>query len=135
MKKFKLEVITPQGVYLNEEVEELYLKTSNGYQGILANHDTLVTAVDVAPGFIRNNNKKDYYAIFGGVLHINKESVKLIVSNIEHADSIDAERAKKAHERALERLKSKEVGVDTKRAELALKRSLARIGSVKKSFI
>ena len=79
MKKFLLEVLTPKGAYFVGEVEELYLKTSLGYMGIMAGHDTLITGVEVAPGFIKHNNKIDYYAIFSGVLHVHKNGVKFLV--------------------------------------------------------
>lgn len=135
MKKFHIDIITPKGNFLSTDIEELYLKTSLGYMGIMAGHDSLITGVEVAAGFIIKNNKKDFYAFFGGLLEINKGMVKLVLNNIEHADSIDLERAKKAHERALERLKKKDDAIDTKRAELSLKRSIARIGSVKRDFL
>ena len=135
MKKFLLEIITPKGVYLHEEINELYLKTSGGYIGIMANHDTLIAGVEIGPGFILKDNKKDYYAIFNGVLQVDKNIVRLIVSNIERADSIDKARAKKAHERATERLNKKGDTLDQKRAELALKRAIARIGAVDRNFI
>ncbi|MCQ2794714.1 MAG: ATP synthase F1 subunit epsilon [Bacilli bacterium] len=135
MSKFLLEIDTPKGVFLKDEVNELYLKTSNGYMGIMAKHDTLITGVEIAPGFILKDNKKEYYAIFGGVLHVSKNGVRLIVSNIEHAASIDKARAKSSLDRARERLKKKGDVVDQKRAELALKRALARLGSVERDFL
>jgi len=135
MATFHLQVITPKGVYLDKEVNELYLKTSTGYMGIMANHDTLITGVEIAPGFIKINDKKEYYAIFNGVLNVTHDVTKLIVSNIEHSDEIDIERAKKAQERASNLLKTKGEGVDLLRAELALKRSLARLGSASKNIL
>lgn len=135
MKKFLLNIITPKGTYLHDEVEEVYLKTSNGYLGILANHDSLISVISIAPGFIVRNQKKEYFAFFGGVMYVNHNEVKLIVNNIEHADSIDEKRAQAAHDRAVERLKKKEAGMDTKRAELALKKALARLGTIRKDFL
>ena len=56
MNKFLLEIITPKGVFLKDEVQELYLKTSSGYMGIMAKHDTLIAGVEIAPGFILKDN-------------------------------------------------------------------------------
>lgn len=130
MSKFPLTILTPQGVFYEGEVEELYLNTSLGYMGIMARHEALVTEVIMSPGFIIKDNKKEYYAIFSGVLEIKNGQTKLIVGNIEHADSIDLDRAKKAHERALNRLKQKDDAIDIKRVELALKRAITRINTV-----
>ena len=135
MSKFLLEIITPKGVYLKDEVNELYLETSNGYMGIMAKCAPLITGVKIAPGFILKDNKKEYYAFFGGVLHIDKSGVRLIVNNVERADTIDKTRAKNSLERAQERLNKKSDVVDQKRAELALKRALARIRSVERDFL
>jgi len=132
MNKFHLIIYTPKGTFFDDQVEELYLNTSMGYQGILANHDSLITGVDFGPGFIKKDDKKKYYAIFSGVLFIEKGITKLILTNIESAESIDLERAKKAHERALARIKNKPEGTDIKRCELALKRAIARINTVNK---
>lgn len=132
MKKFLLEMLTPKGPYLISEVEELYLNTSLGYMGIMANHDTLITGVETAPGFIKRDGKIDYYAIFEGVLHVSKNGVKLVVSNIENANDIDIERAKMAHERALERLAKKAHDLDLTRCEKALKRAQARLDAAKR---
>ncbi|MCQ2794504.1 MAG: ATP synthase F1 subunit epsilon [Bacilli bacterium] len=136
MKPFMLEISTPKGVYLREEVKELYLKTSLGYMGILAGHDTLITGVDMAPCCIINkDNQKNYYALFAGVLHVKKDIVELAVNGIEQADSIDLARAKRAHERATERLKKKDHTIDMRRAELALERALTRMNAAKKDIL
>ncbi|MCQ2791972.1 MAG: ATP synthase F1 subunit epsilon [Bacilli bacterium] len=135
MKKFFLEINTPKGSYFKGEVEEVYLKTSNGYMGIMANHESLITCVEIAPGFILNDGKRSFYAFFSGVLHIDKDGVKLILSNVESAESIDESRAKTAREKALERLKDKKEEIDIKRAELALKRALARLGTINRDFL
>jgi len=132
MKTFLLEILTPKGVYMSSQVEELYLNTSNGYLGVLANHDTLITGVEISPGFIKKDDKKEYYAIFNGVLNIKKDKVQLILSNIEHAKSIDLARAKKARDRAIERINKKGETIDVARAQLALKRALARINSIER---
>ena len=58
MKKFHIDVITPKGAYLSSDIDELYIKTSLGYMGIMANHDSLITGIDVAPGFILIHNKQ-----------------------------------------------------------------------------
>ncbi|MCQ2752988.1 MAG: ATP synthase F1 subunit epsilon [Bacilli bacterium] len=136
MKPFVLEISTPKGVYLHEEVKELYLKTSLGYMGILAGHDTLITGVDMAPCcIIDKDNHKNYYALFAGVLNVKKDVVELAVNNIEHTDAIDLERAKKAHERAEARINKKDKAIDIQRAELALKRALVRMNTMKKDIL
>ena len=51
----------------------------------------------------------------------------MVAEDAQWPDSIDVERAKKAEERARKRLADRESDMDVKRAEMALKRSIARI--------
>lgn len=132
---FRLHVLTPNGVYLNEEVIELYLNTSNGYIGVLKGMDTLICGVKTSPGFIKFINKTEYYAIFNGVLQIKNNEVYLLVSNIENANSIDLNRAKESLKRAQKRIEIKDSEIDLKRANASLKRALARINAVNKEFL
>lgn len=124
---FKLVIVSPRGCYFNEEVESLTIKLSSGYRTILAKHTPLVGAISYAPMHIVKNGKTIYYALHGGAINITNEQVTLMVNAIERADEIDLERAKRAKERAEERLKSNAHGIDIKRAQLALYRALSRI--------
>ena len=126
---FLLKIITPFGIYLNEEVEYLSVQAPHSVLGILPNHAELVSTVLVSEMKIRINGTYFYYAISDGVLHVKKNETVLLLNSIERADEIDLERANKAKERAEERLLRKYDGneVDAIRAESALKRALNRI--------
>jgi F-type H+-transporting ATPase subunit epsilon len=124
---FKLTVITPKGIVFDNDVEELSIKSVEGYLGILAGHEPYIFSLDYAPGFIKMDGKKRHYAIFGGVLKIKKSGVTLITSDFQKPEEIDVERAKKAEERARERLKTLVDTSDIKRAKLALCRALLRL--------
>ena len=54
------------------------------------------------------------------------EKVTLLAEVAEWPEEIDLERARKAEDRARERLNRKDADLDVARAELALKRALAR---------
>ena len=129
---FKLEIITPRGLYASYDVESLTLKLSSGYRTILTGHAPLIGSLAYAPMHIVKNGKTEFFALHGGALNVTKEKVTIIANSIEHKSEIDVERAKKAKARAEERLNSKDPNIDVKRAELALIRALTRIETASK---
>ena len=62
-------------------------------------------------------------------ISIKDNKVTLIVNAVEAKEDINIERAKAAKARAEERLTSKDINIDVKRAELALRRALTRINT------
>ena len=60
-----------------------------------------------------------------------KNQVTILAEIIEWPEEINATRAQEAKERAEERLRTKDVGTDVSRAEIALKRALTRINVLK----
>ena len=124
---FKLEIITPRGVYFSENVESLTVKLTSGYRTFLTGHYPLIGTLDYAPMHIKKDGETHYFAIHGGAINVTKEKMTLLCNAIENAKDINVARAKLAHERAKNRLKDKNSDLDVKRAELALARALARI--------
>ena len=55
-KLFNLEIITPQGLFLQEEVESLTIKLSSGYRTFLAKHLPLIGAIEYDEMHIMKNN-------------------------------------------------------------------------------
>ena len=48
MTKFKLKIITPQGIYQEVEIDQINLDTTAGQIGILAHHIPLASGVKVS---------------------------------------------------------------------------------------
>ena len=124
---FSLEIITPRGIYLSEKVTSLTIKLSSGYRTFLAGHTPLIGSLGYAIAHTVKNGKFDYYAIHGGAINVTKEKITVICNAIEHSKDIDVARAKASKARAEERIKSKDINIDVKRAELALSRALVRL--------
>lgn len=128
MKKFKLDIYTPYGHYLSEEVEYLSVSSEQYRLGIYAGHAELISTVVICEIEIEKDGVRTHYATSGGMIKIKDNQVDLILKTIESADEIDLERAKAAKERAERRLadSSLETLAQTK-ARLALARAENRI--------
>lgn len=125
---FKLAIISPKGIYLEEEVDSLSVKLTSGYRTILAHHISLIGALAYAPMHFVKGTKIEYFAIHGGAISVKDNRVSLIVNGIEAKKDIDIERAKEAKKRAENRLDNKnDINIDVERARHALLRAIARI--------
>ena len=124
---FKLEVVTPEKVFYSDNVIMTEMKTTEGEIGIYKGHIPL-TAV-VAPGTLRIHEIDEVKeaVLLDGIVRILGDNVTVLAEACEWAEDIDIARANEAKIRAERRLKGAEGEINVKRAELALKRSLARI--------
>ena len=71
-------------------------------------------------------------ALHAGFAEVLPEQVTVLAEIIEWPQEIDVERAEEAKARAEERIRENAPGTDMRRAELSLKRAVARIETVKK---
>lgn len=124
---FLLEIVTPRGIYFDQEVDSLTIKLTSGYRTFLSGHTPLIGCLDYGEMHFIKEGKLNRYAVHGGAINVTKEKVSVICNAIEHESEIDKDRALAAKERAEKRLKEKDPNTDLKRAQLALQRSLIRL--------
>ena len=128
-KTIKLLVNTPDRVFFNGEVSFVELATSEGEIGIYPDHIPLTAVLVPCVLRIHQENEVKKAAVHGGIVEILKDRVTVLAEIAEWPEEIDVNRANEAKIRAERRLSNKESGLDIKRAEVALKRSLARLGA------
>jgi len=129
-EKFKLSIITPEKEFFSGEVEEVIVGEVNGPMAILAKHINSIVALNPhVTEYIFEGNKITVFTSVGTAKVMNNEVV-INVEACETPEEIDVRRAEEAKERAEERLAKKD-GVNMRRAEAALIRSLTRIKASK----
>ena len=126
-KKFRLRIVTPTKTALDKAVDMVILQTTEGQIGVLGGHEPVATILDT--GILRyyDDEKIERMALFGGFAEINQEEVVVIAEVAENPDEIDAERARRAEDRARRRLGEKTADLDEMRAKMALRRALVRL--------
>jgi F-type H+-transporting ATPase subunit epsilon len=124
--KILLEVITPERLVLQEEVDMVVATAVEGEFGVLPGHAPMLCLLQTGPGRYKNNGKTQYMAIAGGIAEVFKDKVTILAEAVELAQEINVKRAMKARERALKRLSSKEK-IDLARSEGALRRANVRL--------
>lgn len=128
MKKFQLDIYTPYGHYLSDQVEYLSVSSEEYKLGILPDHAELISTVTICEIEIEKDGKRESYATSGGMIKVKNNQVDLILQTIESIDEIDIERALAAKERAERRLAESNLETLAQtRARLALARANNRI--------
>ena len=125
-KSLILEVVTPEKKVLTEEITSLIVPGIGGYLGVLPNHAPLISGLE--PGEVKYKVGGQYkkMAISGGFMEVANNKVSILANTAECNEEIDIARAQAAKERAQKRLRNR-TDIDDQRAELALKRAMARL--------
>ena len=125
--KFALKVMCPDRTFFEGEADMVEMNTTEGYIGVYPGHIPIATVL--APGIlvIHNNGDTRRAALHSGFARIAGNDIMILAEVAEWPDEIDLNRAEEARVRAERRLSGSESGIDIKRAEAALKRSLTRI--------
>lgn len=127
----ELEVVTAERRVLQERAESIILPAANGYLGLLPGHAPLIAGLAVGVlQFGPYGNEKRRMAISGGFAEVSGDRVTVLADTAELAEEIDLERARRAAERAEQRLRSRQAHIDHHRAEMALRRAINRIRAV-----
>ena len=130
-RNFTLKIITPDRVFYEDEVSMVEFNTVEGEVGIYKDH--IPMTMIIAPGILtitKGDGVKEA-ALHAGFTEVLPDKVTILAEIIEWPTEIDLPRAEEAKNRAEERIKEHAPGTDMKRAELALKRAVVRIETVR----
>ena len=132
-EKLQLEVVTPDRLVLSEAVDIVMAIGSLGEFGILPNHVPFLSPLMAGELRYRKDNQLDYMVVTGGFVEVSQNKVTVLAEAAERAREIDLDRARRAKERAENRLaQAKSEAVDYIRAEGALRRALLRLKVVER---
>ena len=127
--KIHLKIITHEKIVFEQDIDELYVQSTDGHLGILKNHLPVICALNVGVTKIIDEGKSRQIATMGGILQFENNRATILTDIAELDCDIDVARAIQAKERALARLKAKDDNLDLIRAQLALSKAIARISA------
>jgi F-type H+-transporting ATPase subunit epsilon len=128
----QLQLITLQGIKVDQEIYEVLLPTAAGEIAVFPGHEPLVSLA--VPGAIvvrykkaDADNRLEYFAISGGVIEISQTSVRVLVDEADHgADIVEAE-SKAALERAIKLRDAAKDQIELARAHEMVDRHAVRL--------
>lgn len=124
---------SPEGTLLDQEVYELVVPTVEGDVSVMPGHTQLVIAL--RPGVVhvtahKNSDEHDHFAVGGGLLRVDNDTVEISAETAEHVDSIDTHRAHQAIAEAQAALETHKEEADIRATHHLVERNMARLHAV-----
>ena len=129
-EKLKLEVVTPKGAVVSQEVDIVTAPGYGGEFGVLANHAPFLSTIKVGVLTYKTGAQEETLMVSGGFCEVSNNKLTFLVESAERGTDIDVERAMRAKERAEKRLaeaQAQKENFDRTRAEAALQRAISRL--------
>ena len=128
MSSFRLQIITPEKIFFEGDVQRVIVRTTEGDVGILAKHEKYVAALPSGPVKITmEDGTERIAALSGGAVKVSPAHTAILANAVEWAEDIDVDWAKRSEEDALRRKEHSKNAHDMERAELKLQRALNRL--------
>jgi F-type H+-transporting ATPase subunit epsilon len=124
---FQLEIVTPEKKVVDTAAEDVQIPGKNGYLGILPGHAPLITELAVGEVKFHAGGEERRLAVAWGFAEVLPDKVTVLAETAERPAEIDVERARKAKERAEQRLTSGNTNVDVDRALNAIDKAETRL--------
>jgi F-type H+-transporting ATPase subunit epsilon len=127
---FQLEIVTPEKKVVTAAATEAQIPGKNGYLGILPGHAPLITELAVGEITFRSGAagaEEQRLAVAWGFAEVLPDKVTILAETAERPSDIDVGRARKAKERAEQRLASGDTSVDVERSLNALAKADTRL--------
>lgn len=130
MAQIHLEVVTPTGPVVSDEVDIVTAPGYGGEFGVLANHSPFLSTIKTGTLSFKKDKQTKYLMVSGGFSEVSNNKITFLVESAEFGHDIDVDRAMLAKERAEKRLAQavqQAEKINRTRAEAALQRAIARL--------
>jgi F-type H+-transporting ATPase subunit epsilon len=113
--KIALEIVTPEGLLLRDEVDEVIAPGGGGYFGVRPGHTPMMATLGLGELSYRKDAEWRRITCFSGWCEVLPDRVNVLADMGERGEDIDVGRAETALRRAQERLKAikDEAGYET----------------------
>ncbi|MDR0898493.1 MAG: ATP synthase F1 subunit epsilon [Oscillospiraceae bacterium] len=127
MATFRLQIITPERVFLDEQAEMITVEAPDGQIGICAGHAPMLITTRESAISIKRDGQWKVAAASDGTLTVTPDHVLLMLQTIEWPEEIDTNRAHRDEERAREALRQKGSMQEYLLARAMLSRAMVRL--------
>ena len=130
MAQIQLEVVTPSGAVVSEEVDIVTAPGVGGEFGVLANHAPFLSTIKTGTLSYKIDRTLKFLMVTGGFAEVSNNKITFLVESAEFGNDIDVGRAMRAKDRAEKRLVQAQQAtekINRVRAEAALQRAMARL--------
>ncbi len=103
----RLQLVTPLGVVVDEDVEMVTVSGSEGQMGIFPGHVPLVTPVVPSEVIIQQKGQERFFAIGEGMAEITGDAIAILTDEAIAAEDLDEHQLQQELQRTEEALKQK----------------------------
>ncbi len=128
MEAFQVHILAADRTFYDGPCVSLTVPTSDGEQGILAHHSSMIAAV--VPGTLRYQIPGEAAAVAAvsmGMVKVENNEVLVLVDSAERPEEIDEARARREADEAKEALLQKKSRQEHQMAQATLARALNRL--------
>ena len=130
--KLALEIVTPEGLLLRDEVDEVIAPGAEGSFGVRPGHTPLMATLGVGELSYRQGASWHRLTCFSGWCEVLPDRVNVLADIGERASDIDVGRAEEARKRAAERMKAIRDEAGYGEAHLDYVRAVTRLAVARK---
>jgi F-type H+-transporting ATPase subunit epsilon len=127
-----LEIVTPEGLLLREEVDQVIAPGQDGYFGVLPGHTPFLSTLGVGEIAVFAGTSRYYLTCFWGYCEVLPERVNILAELGERAEAIDPARAEQAKARAEASMKAIRDEAGYQEARVAYIKAVTRLAVAKK---
>jgi F-type H+-transporting ATPase subunit epsilon len=98
-----LQLVSPERVLVDEDVDEVQIPGRDGYMGILPGHAPLLS--ELKPGGVlsyKSGKGEKVLAVFGGFVEVQPDRVRILADAAERKEEINVEAARQELSKAVE---------------------------------
>jgi F-type H+-transporting ATPase subunit epsilon len=123
----RLEIVTPEGSAISENVEMVTVPAAEGEMGIYPMHVPFMTQVVAGEIIVRKDGRDSFLAVGEGFMQVTGDRVAIMTDMAMRAENIDEARAEEARRRAEARLAEQLGDEESAVVSAALAHSVAQI--------
>lgn len=126
-KTMPLEIVTPDRIFFNGDVEMIVVTGTDGEIGILPEHINMAAALDGGPIRIKEAGQWREAFVSAGFIAVVAGSIRVLVQTAEWPEEIDERRAQESMARANKRMHHPQSHQDFIRARASIARAMGRL--------
>ena len=127
-----LEIVTPEGLLLREDVDEVIAPGEEGYFGVRPGHTPFLSTLGAGALAYRKGDQWHYLSSFWGFCEVLPDHVSVLAEMGERAEDIDVDRAEIALKQAEHRMKEIKSEEDYSSVQASYIRAVTRLGVARK---
>lgn len=129
---FRFQLVAQSGTKFDDDVYEVVLPSVEGQIGVLSHHMPIVSVATTGPVMVRRNAHdadyaREFFAINGGVIEVDNNTLRMLVDEADHADDINQSEAQAALDRAKHMKAQAKDQVSLDKAQSLIDRSEVRL--------